>query len=44
MAEPRLRGGVYEAPADADLFKMQEEFYKLHPDARVTPGENVLYG
>lgn len=43
MAEPKLRGGVYEAPAGQDLFKMQEEFYALHPEARVTPGENVLY-
>lgn len=44
MAEPKLRGGVYEAPAGQDLFKLQEEFYALHPEARVTPGENVLYG
>jgi hypothetical protein len=44
MAEPKLRGGVYEAPAGQDLYKMQEEFYALHPEARVTPGENVLYG
>jgi hypothetical protein len=44
MAEPKLRGGVYEAPAGQDLFKLQEEFYALHPESRVTPGENVLYG
>lgn len=43
MAEPKLRGGVYEAPAGQDLYKMQEDFYKVHPEARVTPGENVLY-
>jgi hypothetical protein len=40
----QFRGGVYEAPAGQDLYKMQEEFYALHPEARVTPGENVLYG
>jgi len=41
MADPKLRGGVYEAPAD--FRKMEQEFYALHPEARVTPGENVLY-
>lgn len=44
MAEPKLRGGIDVAPNNADLEKMLNDFYALHPEARVTPGENVLYG
>ena len=40
----QLRGGVDLAPAGQDLKRMEEEFYALHPDARVVPGSNVLYG
>ena len=36
-----LRGGVDLAPVD--LRQMEAEFYAIHPEARVTPGENVLY-
>jgi hypothetical protein len=43
MADPKLRGGVNLAPSNADLQKMLDEFYAIHPEARVTPGENVLY-
>lgn len=41
MADYKLRGGVDLAPS---YEQMAEDFYKLHPEARVTPGENVLYG
>jgi len=27
-----------------DFKTMEKEFYALHPEAQVTPGENVLYG
>lgn len=44
MPDYKLRGGVDLAPAGVDLQKMQDEFYKLHPESRVTPGEPVVYG
>lgn len=39
----KLRGGV-DLNDDAALQRMADEFYAIHPEARVTPGENVLYG